>query len=158
MIFRNFYLNSLASSNLIPRKIRYILYKIYGLNIKTSSICSNCFIGGKNIKIDKEVFINYQCFFDTSAKIIIENKCKIGFQTTFITSNHLIGSSENRGGERLSKPIRVESGCWIGARVTILPGVTIGRGCIIGAGSVVTKDCEPNGVYAGNPAKRIKDL
>ncbi|WP_335644172.1 acyltransferase [Arthrobacter crystallopoietes] len=45
---------------------------------------------------------------------------------------------------------------WIGARATILPGVTIGPGAIIAAGAVVTKDCEPHTLYAGNPAKPVK--
>lgn len=61
------------------------------------------------------------------------------------------------GGGKVGKII-VESGCWIGANVTILPGVTIGHGCIVGAGSLVTKDCMPNGLYVGSPAKRIRDL
>jgi acetyltransferase-like isoleucine patch superfamily enzyme len=47
---------------------------------------------------------------------------------------------------------------WIGANAIILCGVTVGEGCIIASGSVVTKDCYPNGMYAGVPAKRIKDL
>jgi maltose O-acetyltransferase len=76
----------------------------------------------------------------------------------FCTSTHEIGSRERRGGKSISIPIKVGNGCWIGARSMILPGVTIGDGCIIAAGSVVTKDCEPNGLYAGTPAKRIKDL
>nr|WP_243895920.1 acyltransferase [Paenibacillus sp. F411] len=76
----------------------------------------------------------------------------------FCTDTHEIGTSDERGGERKLLPIKVDDGCWIGARVTILPGVTVGQGCIIAAGAVVTKDCEPNGLYAGVPARRIKDL
>lgn len=51
--------------------------------------------------------------------------------------------------------IRIGDGCFIGARVTILPGVTVGDGCIIGACSVVTKDIPPGEVWAGNPARRL---
>jgi maltose O-acetyltransferase len=47
---------------------------------------------------------------------------------------------------------------WMGARVTVLPGVTVGDGCVIAAGAVVTKDCEPGGVYAGLPARRIRSV
>ncbi|MBR1536811.1 MAG: hypothetical protein IJ630_07725 [Treponema sp.] len=46
---------------------------------------------------------------------------------------------------------------WIGANVTILDGVTVASGCVLAAGSVVTKSTEPNGVYAGVPARRIKE-
>lgn len=79
-------------------------------------------------------------------------------QVSFVNSTHDIGDSEMRGGRVKSQPIVVEDGCWICSRVTILPGVTIGKGCVIAAGAVVTKDCLPNGLYAGVPAKRIKDL
>lgn len=51
--------------------------------------------------------------------------------------------------------IKIEDNCFIGADTTILPGVTIGKNCVIGAKSVVTKSLKPNGVYAGNPAKFI---
>lgn len=62
------------------------------------------------------------------------------------------------GGEEYTFPTLIKDGCWVGANVTIIPGVTIGEGCIIAAGAVVTKNCEPDGLYAGVPAKRIKDL
>lgn len=55
-------------------------------------------------------------------------------------------------------PIRIEDDCWIGANVTILPGVTIGKGCTIGAGSVVSKSIPPYSVAVGVPAKVIKKL
>ena len=54
--------------------------------------------------------------------------------------------------------ITIGDNSWIGANVTVLPGVTIGHHCIIGAGSVVTKDTEPFAIYAGVPAKKMKDL
>lgn len=52
----------------------------------------------------------------------------------------------------------VGDGCWIGANATILPGVTVAPGCVIAAGAVVTKDTEPDGLYAGVPARRVRDL
>ena len=58
----------------------------------------------------------------------------------------------------LSKPIYIGKNCWIGLNSIILKGVTIGDNCVIGAGSVVISDCEPNTLYAGNPAKKIKIL
>ena len=55
------------------------------------------------------------------------------------------------------KGINIEDNVWIGANVTILDGVTIKSGCVIGAGAVVTKSTEPNGIYAGVPARKIKE-
>ena len=152
------YLNGICSSNLFHNKIRKILYKIAGLNIGQASIHSECFIGGNNLTIGDGTFVNHRCFFDTSAPICIKEKCNIAYEVTFCTSSHTIGNSEKRAGENIAKSITVNKGCWIGARVTILPGVTIGEGCIIAAGSVVSEDCEPNSLYAGVPAKKVKDL
>ncbi|WP_081357668.1 acyltransferase [Neomoorella thermoacetica] len=74
------------------------------------------------------------------------------------TSTHVIGEKNKRAGESKNLPVIIGDGCWIGTRAVILPGVKIGEGCIIAAGAVVTKDCESNGLYAGVPAKRIKNL
>ena len=63
-----------------------------------------------------------------------------------------------RAGALFLAPLVVSSGCWIGARAVLLPGLTIGEGCVVGAGAVVTKDCLPIGLYAGIPARRIRDL
>ncbi|MGI2292887.1 acyltransferase [Paenibacillus sp. GXUN7292] len=66
--------------------------------------------------------------------------------------------SSKRAGESDRKPVTIGKGCWIGARATILPGVTVGDGCVIAAGAVVTKDCEPDSLYAGVPAIKIKSI
>jgi maltose O-acetyltransferase len=52
--------------------------------------------------------------------------------------------------------VRIGDRCWIGARATILPGVSIGDGTVVAAGAVVTKDCEPGAVYGGVPARRLR--
>ncbi len=57
-----------------------------------------------------------------------------------------------------SEKILIGKRCWIGANSIILKGVTIGDNTIIGAGSVVTNECEKNSIYAGNPAKKVKDI
>jgi maltose O-acetyltransferase len=76
----------------------------------------------------------------------------------FATRNHQLSNSIQRAGENVDEPIRVGSGTWIGAGTTILGNVVVASGCVIAAGSVVTKDTEENGLYAGVPARRIKDL
>jgi len=55
------------------------------------------------------------------------------------------------------RDIIIEDDCWIGYGVQIMPGVTVGRGAVIGAGAVQTKDAEPYGIYVGVPARKIKD-
>lgn len=149
--------NSFASSVLVPNKLRCAIYRFCGLyNINTNSILPGTFFMWKSISIGSNSFVNRRCFFDVTTNI--GDNCDIGFEVMFCSSTHEIGSFVRRAGTPVGKPITVENGCWIGARSIILPGVTIGQGCIIAAGSVVTKDCEPNGLYGGVPARRIKEL
>lgn len=104
------------------------------------------------------VFANYECWFDLGADIVIGNKCNIAMKVTFMNSDHDVTDSERRAGMYHPKPIIVGDGCWIGANSLIMPGVTIGNGVVIAAGSVVTKDCESDCLYGGVPAKKIKEL
>ena len=78
---------------------------------------------------------------------------------TLTTHTHEISSGKRRAERKtVFRPIVIGDGCWIGANVTILPGVTIGRGTVVGAGSVVVKDLDANSVYVGNPARKIRQL
>lgn len=158
ILLSDFMINILASSKLVPHEIRFFLYKVYGINVQTNCIHPNCFMGGNNISIGKCSFINYGCIFDNSAYIEIGDNCSIGMEVMFCTSSHEFGNENQRAGVNTGKPIIIEKGCWIGTRATILPGVTVGHGCVIAAGALVTRDCEPNGLYAGVPARRVKDL
>ncbi len=156
--FRDIVINLIAASGLTNRNLRYLLYKIYGIDVKTKAINPGTFFGGNNIKIGENSSINYNCFFDNTAPIIIGKYCTLSFNITLSTASHEIGTPECRAGKTIGAPIIIEDGCWIGANVIILQGVTVGKGCVIGAGAVVNKDCEPNGIYAGVPARRIKNL
>jgi len=82
----------------------------------------------------------------------------VGHGVTFITSDHETGTLSRRAGELKVLPIIVEDGVWIAANVTLLPGVTVGRGAVVAAGAVVTKDVPPNSLVAGIPAKVIRLL
>lgn len=129
-----------------------------GMTIRTNGISPRCFFVATNIEVGERTFINYNCFFDNSAKITIGKDVFIAPEVSFTTASHEIGEQSRRASKFIGESISIEDGCWIGARAIILPGVTIKKGCIIAAGALVLKDCEPNGVYAGVPAKRIKDL
>ncbi|MFJ6163382.1 acyltransferase [Pseudarthrobacter sp. NPDC092200] len=82
----------------------------------------------------------------------------VGPRAVFATRNHVLGDSSRRAGPNIDQPIFIGSGCWVGAGAIVLGNVNVAPGCVIAAGAVITKDTEPNGLYAGVPALRIKDL
>ena len=111
---------------------------------------------GKNIKIGKNVFINSCCRFQDQGGITIGNNVLIGHNTTIATLNHDFNPLKR--GNLTPQQVIIGDNVWIGADCTILPGVKIEDGAIIGAGSVVTKNVTKNCIFAGNPAKMIKKL
>ena len=157
-MWRTILVNRLAASPMLVNQARAALLRLYGIHTATHGIRPGCFFAGRNVSFGPGTFVNYRCYFDGSAPIRIGSRCSLGMEVLFCTSTHVIGTSAERAGAPDPRPITVGDGCWIGARSVILPGVTIGEGCIIAAGAVVNKDCAPNGMYAGVPARRIKDL
>ncbi len=111
---------------------------------------------GKNIKIGKNVFINSCCRFQDQGGIEIGDNVLIGHNVTIATLNHEINPEKRANLTPAS--VKIGNDVWIGADCTILPGVNIGDGAIVGAGSVVTKDVIKNTIAAGNPAKLIKKI
>lgn len=155
-------INGIASNIIFTSKIRGKLYSLMGINIsKNANVKPRCFFNSLNVKIGKNSFINSYCQFHSvneKNNIEIGDNCYVGMNVNFCCISHEIGNSNLRAGNNIYKPIKVNDGTWIGANTTILQGVTVGNGCIIAAGSVVIKDCEPNCMYAGNPARKIKEL
>jgi maltose O-acetyltransferase len=151
-------INCLVGASVVPQRARRVLLRAYGVDIHTSGIMERCFFGGNDIHIGRETTISLGCVFDNSAHIAIGDRVRLGMHVMFVTSTHEIGPATWRAGAVIARPISVGNGCWLGSNVTVLPGVTIGEGCVIGAGALVTRDAEPNGVYAGIPARRIRAL
>lgn len=111
---------------------------------------------GANIKVGKNVFINACCKFQDQGGIEIGNNVLIGHNVTLATLNHEIPIEKRLN--MIAKKIKIGNNVWIGSDCTILQGITIGNGAIIGAGSVVTKDVPEKSIVAGNPAKFIKKI
>ncbi|MBK8189590.1 MAG: WecB/TagA/CpsF family glycosyltransferase [Vampirovibrionales bacterium] len=112
------------------------------------------------VKIGAFTYINHHCVFDSDSPITIGRQCDIGFNVTFVTTSHRLFSDfqSRRPLERVEKPIVVEDFVWIGCNSIVLGGVTIGRGAVVAAGSVVTKDVAPHALVGGNPARLIRTL
>lgn len=111
---------------------------------------------GKPVTIGKRCFIQQCCTFFGRGGIEIGNDVFIGPKCNLITINHDV-NPDNRSAT-YGKPIKIEDKVWLGINATVLPGVTLGYGCIVGANSVVTKDVPPMTIVAGNPARIIKKI
>lgn len=111
---------------------------------------------GKPVTIGEDCFIQQCCTFFGRGGITIGNGVFIGPKVNLITINHDV-NPDNRSAT-YGRPIVIEDKAWIGINSTILPGVRIGHGAIIGAQSVVTHDVPPMTIVAGNPARIIKKI
>jgi maltose O-acetyltransferase len=141
-----------------PRTVRWALLRAAGVRSGTRAIAAHTTFTGPDVRIGRGCYINRDCLFDASAPITIGDNVEIGMGSLFATSTHRLGPATHRAGALEALPIVVEDGAWIGARVTVLPGVTIGAGCVIAAGAVVAADCEPCSLYGGVPARLIKQI
>ncbi|MEA2481188.1 MAG: maltose O-acetyltransferase [Thermoleophilaceae bacterium] len=150
--------NVIAGSHAVGAGLRRQILRRCGIDAESLMIGPGCFFYGNDIAIGAETWVNHGCYFDTRARIEIGRSCDLGMQVMLCTSHHEVGPSSKRAGPFRAQPIVVEDGVWIGARATILAGVTVGRGCVIAAGAVVNRDCAPDGLYAGVPARRVRDL
>ena len=111
---------------------------------------------GRNIHIEKNVFINSGCHFQDQGGVYIGEGSLIGHNVIIATLNHDMDPYHRA--DLHPKPVHIGKRVWIGSGSILLPGVTIGDNSIVGAGSIVTKDVAPDTIVAGNPAKFIKNL
>ena len=117
--------------------------------------------GGKlqqKLSVGRQCLLSVEVFFDLAGPITLGNQVFIGPQVMLITGAHEIGEPARRLGRLSPQPIVIEDGAWLGARCTILPGVTIGAGAVVAAGAVVTKDVAPNTLVGGVPARAMRRL
>ena len=122
---------------------------------------------GKHTKIGKNFFANFNFTVQDDGEVTIGDDCNFGPNVTIVTPVHPMVASERRlmrtgaGEEKrlcYAKPVHIGNDCWFGANVTVCPGVTIGDGCVIGAGSVVTRDIPANSFAAGVPCRVIREI
>ena len=111
---------------------------------------------GAKLEIGSRTYLNYGLDLAATELVAIGADCLIGNHVT-ITDNSFHELTE-RSRRPSGRPIVIEDGVWIGNRAVILPGVRIGAGAIVGAGSVVTHDVPPGTVVAGNPARIVRQL
>lgn len=113
---------------------------------------------GYNIHIDEGSFVNFDCVFLDLAPIRIGRNSLIGPKVQLLTAHHPFDPAERGTAREAGRPITIGDNCWLGGGVIVCPGVRIGNGAIIGAGSVVTRDIPADSVAVGNPARVTRTL
>lgn len=122
---------------------------------------------GCHTKIGKNFFGNFHLTIQDDAEVTIGDNCNFGPNVTIVTPVHPMIAEERRemmtaDGKKkhlcYAKPVHIGNDCWLGASVTVCPGVTIGDNCVIGAGSVVTRDIPANSFAAGVPCRVIREI
>ena len=113
---------------------------------------------GKNIFIGKNFYANHNLVILDGARVEIGDNVFIAPNCCISTAGHPVDYKTRNQGLEYALPITIGDNVWIGANVSILPGVTIGSNVVIGAGSVVNKDISSNTVAVGVPCKVIKNL
>ena len=115
--------------------------------------------GCSHVHIGSHIYANFNLTLVDDGHIYIGDWVQFGPNVTIVTAAHPILSDLRRDMERLlqyNRDVHIEDGAWIGAGVVILPGVTIGKNSVIGAGSIVTKDIPANVVAVGNPCRVMR--
>lgn len=113
---------------------------------------------GYNIEIGENFYSNHNLVILDCAKVTFGDNVFIGPNCGFYTAGHPLDAKTRNTGLEFAKPITVGNNVWFGGNVVVMPGVTIGDNCVIGAGSVVTKDIAPNVIAVGNPCKVLREI
>jgi acetyltransferase-like isoleucine patch superfamily enzyme len=111
---------------------------------------------GRNTKIGKNVFINFDCTFLDLGGITIDDQVMLAPKVSLLSEGHPVAPNDRQ--TLTPGKIHIKKNAWIGAHATILQGVTVGENAIVAAGAVVSKDVPANTVVGGIPAKHIKKI
>jgi maltose O-acetyltransferase len=146
----------------IANRVRAFILKLAGFKIGWGCLVyPGMFIHSirDDVQIGRGTGIARDVYFDAPNPITIGNYVQVGHGVKFVTSSHdLVSNFKTRRPDTTMEPIVVEDYAWLACNVIVLGGVTIGRGSVIGAGSLVTKSIPPNCFAAGSPAKVIRSF
>ena len=113
---------------------------------------------GFNIEVGKNFFANYNCTILDVARVIIGDNCQMAPNVAIYTAGHPLHPATRNTAYEYGVEVRIGHNVWIGGNTVICPGVTIGDNCVIGAGSVVTRDIPSWTLAAGNPCRVIRSI
>jgi acetyltransferase-like isoleucine patch superfamily enzyme len=108
-----------------------------------------------NLSIGSQAYVGKDCFFDLSDQIIIDSSVVVAMRVTILTHFDAGASQLAQRIPRMTKPVHIHAGAYIGAGAVLLPGISIGEGAVVGAGAVVTKDMPSGASFVGVPARAM---
>ena len=142
-----------------PERRRQVLERIFGsLGERTVLLSPFHAAFGSNVHIGDDFFGNVNLTFIDDVDIRIGDGVMIAPQVTLATTGHPVHPALREDFRRFSEPIVIEDRVWIGSNVVVLPGVRIGYGSVIGAGSVVSRDIPPMSVAVGVPCRVVRAI
>ena len=150
----------LVSSPLVPMPIRKGVLGLVGHRFGAKTrVRPGTIIQGRRLTVGVDVMINRGCIIEAVGAITIGDEAGLSPDVLVLTVTHQIGHSRRRAGHRLATaPVTIGPGSWIGARSTLLPGVTVGAGAVVAAGAIVTSDVPANTLVGGVPARVLRTL
>lgn len=113
---------------------------------------------GNRVHLGDDVFVNVNLTLVDDVDVHVGNRVMFAPNVTVTTTGHPVHPDLRRDGTQFSAPVHIEDDVWIGSGAVILPGVTIGRGSVVGAGAVVTANVPPDVVVGGTPARVIRAI
>ena len=113
---------------------------------------------GCNIRLGAAFYANFNLTILDCGLVTIGDRVLFGPNVSIFAATHEVEVQSRRDNVEYARPVVIGNDCWIGGHVVILPGVTIGNGCTIAAGSVVTKDVPEWSVAMGSPARVVKKV
>ncbi|CAL4869862.1 2,3,4,5-tetrahydropyridine-2,6-dicarboxylate N-acetyltransferase (plasmid) [Asticcacaulis sp. MM231] len=147
----------------LKRTLRFILVMVVKIKLGIRGVgegfqCGpNVFIKGASTVVGRYVYLGGG--FECAGPLVVGDMCMVSTHVKVVGNDHkiyVLGGATRLEFNRTAPVTIFESDCWIGKQVIIRQGVRIGRGAVVGAGSIVTKDVPPYAVVAGNPARLLK--
>lgn len=141
-----------------PAAMRALFSRLTGVTVDESFGLMQPFYTdfGRNIRVGRNVFVNHACEFMDRGGITIGDDVLIGPKVNLVTINHPLDPARRRS--TYCAPIVIEKGAWLGASVSVMPGVTIGEYAVVAANAVVTSDVPAFTVVGGIPARGIRRI
>jgi acetyltransferase-like isoleucine patch superfamily enzyme len=146
-----------------PNKVRHFLLRLMGAKLANTAIVVDQVYVSKprNLTMGQGTYINTRAFVDGNARVTLGDWVRVGPYVRILTCTHEYNPHSvyrRRGTSNIVLPVTIERGSWIGAGTTIMPGVTVREGCVVGAHSLLLQSTQPNSLYVGNPARLVRKL